>query len=599
MSEPSALTVIETPAEETPPRGRSETFCIRLWQHMRLEASGEARVCCDYTRGCIEQDGVRVSTDRQSLMEIWNADTMRELRRAMVEGRRVDGCEECYTAEAHGGVSTRLSDNMAWERAGLRERRATFDEMTAEAVDHDFSLPKLPAIIEVEADNLCNFKCRMCNSASSSLIAKDPVQRKWDRIQHSPHEAPEAEIDPGKMRRAWPIESLIDELAKDTGSEVKQLSFLGGEPFLLPQIPRLLERLVAAGRAGQMSLLFISNGSVVPEWLSLAAQFSRVDVAISVDGYANDYEYIRFPGRWSKLTHNLQLLRRIPNVTLSVTTTIQVNNVLGITRLFRYLDSVEICFTGHLLHYPGHHAVSALPSSIRRLAASRLREYAEDDCRLENRAQVLSFVAQMEASGDSGDPGRLRNFMLFTNDLDASRGQSIRRTDPELVALLEQAGFPWLDETRYAPADGAMRVRRHRRLVPKEVYSANVTLQRELGATVKSLRDELVQTRGRSRMAEEQARIHEEAARIRDEEARTREDAARPRDEEVGRMRLELARVRLGFDQVCAAIDQGRGAFDQVRASRSWRMMRPLRSAGRTLRRWLPGGSSRGKPAAG
>jgi hypothetical protein len=36
----------------------------------------------------------------------------------------------------------------------------------------------------------------------------------------------------------------------------------------------------------------------------------------------------------------------------------------------------------------------------------------------------------------------LRDFMLYTNDLDASRGQSIHRTDPELVELLEQAGFP-------------------------------------------------------------------------------------------------------------------------------------------------------------
>jgi len=595
MSDSDTLVVTGDPEREPPVHAKSGSFCVRLWQHMRIDASGRAQVCCAYTGDHVAQDGVPVSTDRQSLMEIWNADTMRELRRDMVAGRRVAGCEVCYRAEDRGGDSIRLTDNAAWEQGWLNQPRITFDTMVAEAVEHDFNLPKLPARIEVEVGNLCNFRCRMCNSFSSSRIARDPVQRKWDGFQYSPHEVPEVEINPGQIRRVRAIENLVDELADDSGSEVKQLCFFGGEPFLVREIPRLLERLVAVGRARQLSLMFISNGSVVPEWLSLATQFRRVDLAVSVDGYANDFEYIRFPGRWSKLTRNLQLFKKIPNVYFQVTATIQVNNVLGLTRLFRYLDSVEIEFAGYLLHYPPHLPVSVLPSPIRRLAAARLMEYAEDDCRPEHRALVLSFAAQIEAGDEDGDPGLLRDFMLMTNDLDRSRGQSIRRTDPELVALLEQAGFPWLDETLHARADGAT----HARPAPMEAYSASVTLQRQLGSTVKSLRDELVQARDRLRMTEEQVRIREEEARVRDEEAKICEDAARLRDEEAGRVRLELARAQLAFDQACVALDQVRGAFDQIRGSRSWRMTRPLRSTGRTLRRWLPGRGSRGKPATG
>src|SRR5277367_4049811 len=116
MTDSNTLDVAVPPDAKPQAHGAPESFCVRLWQHMRLEASGEARVCCLHQGGFVTQDGVEVSADRQSLMEIWNADTMREMRRAMVEGRPIAGCEMCYTAEAGGGESIRQFDNANWER---------------------------------------------------------------------------------------------------------------------------------------------------------------------------------------------------------------------------------------------------------------------------------------------------------------------------------------------------------------------------------------------------------------------------------------------------------------------------------------------------
>jgi hypothetical protein len=51
-------------------------------------------------------------------------------------------------------------------------------------------------------------------------------------------------------------------------------------------------------------------------------------------------------------------------------------------------------------------------------------------------------------SGDTfGSKTLLRDFTLFTNDLDASGMQSIHTILPELVKLLGEAGFPWVDES--------------------------------------------------------------------------------------------------------------------------------------------------------
>jgi MoaA/NifB/PqqE/SkfB family radical SAM enzyme len=453
MSDPNASPVDEASREAPEAKAPNGSFCVYLWRHLRVEGTGAPRVCCAFEGHDVSQAGVPMSVARHSLEEIWNSDMMRSLRRDMAEGRRIVGCRQCYVDEERGGVSMRMRENASFERGWLNEGRVTIGELIALTVDNEFRVPTLPASLEIEVGNLCNFKCRMCSGNASTLIAKDPVHQRWAEDQFSaPYHDPAVPTGFYHFRRASSIEKLGVELGKAPEGEIKRISFIGGEPFLVREVKWLLEALVAAGHAQEIALLFITNGSVVPRWLDLAAKFQRVDLSVSVDGYGEHYNYIRYPGRWSQLTENLGVLREIPNVNVMVTTTLQINNALNITRLFRYLDRIGIDFAGYLLHWPRYLAVSALPLAIRQVGAERLRHYADDDCLAHNRPLVLSLAAQFEGAGDEVDPGVLRDFMLFSNDLDASRGQSIHTTDPELVRLLAECGFPWPDATVHAPA---------------------------------------------------------------------------------------------------------------------------------------------------
>jgi hypothetical protein len=44
----------------------------------------------------------------------------------------------------------------------------------------------------------------------------------------------------------------------------------------------------------------------------------------------------------------------------------------------------------------------------------------------------------------------MRSFMLFTNDLDITRGQSFHDTHRELLQLIVDTGFTWTNETLHA-----------------------------------------------------------------------------------------------------------------------------------------------------
>jgi hypothetical protein len=50
------------------------------------------------------------------------------------------------------------------------------------------------------------------------------------------------------------------------------------------------------------------------------------------------------------------------------------------------------------------------------------------------------------------DPKLLDEFMLFTNDLDASRGQNFASVNSELLGFIEASGVCWNDKTKFAPA---------------------------------------------------------------------------------------------------------------------------------------------------
>ena len=93
-----------------------------------------------------------------------------------------------------------------------------------------------------------------------------------------------------------------------------------------------------------------------------------------------------------------------------------------------------------------------LPPSGRRLAIERLRSYAERDCLPKNRELVFGLASGLEEAGDREifDENLMRAFMLFTNDLDITRGQSFRNAHGELLELIIDAGFMWTNETYHA-----------------------------------------------------------------------------------------------------------------------------------------------------
>lgn len=428
----------------------SDTFCILPWKHLHITSDGLPHVCCAFDGFLSRDDGSPMSVYKDTLEGIWNSEEMRSVRRDMVEGKKITACEFCYKAERAGGCSKRMNETRSWEGGWLNDELVTLGTLKLQSVLSDHHLETMPVSYQLDVGNLCNLKCRMCFGTYSSRIRRDAVHGKWA-------DEPERQVEvlgsrfPGN--RPWFQEQdfILKELCRNP-EQIKDLYFLGGEPFLIKEVGDILKHLVDAGVARNVRLRFSTNGTTVkPRWIELATEFKCVNLCISIDGFGKYYEYIRYPAKWDKLISNIEVLRRLfPHGRVTASSTLQAYNALNIVDLFRYLDSIGMQFQCYIITSPRHLCPPVMPPKARRLAAERLRSYAASDCRPEKREMVLALARELDSTGDKFDLELMRDFMLFTNDLDSSRGQSFREVHPEHLELITDTGFEWTSKTLHA-----------------------------------------------------------------------------------------------------------------------------------------------------
>lgn len=241
---------------------------------------------------------------------------------------------------------------------------------------------------------------------------------------------------------------LFGEILNDP-RHLEQLHMIGGEPQLIGEVREAMRHLVQIDAARNINLYVTTNASFVnDEWATLARCFKSVTIAVSVDGCDEVHEYIRFPAKWSDLEVNLPRLRSLPNATVYLHATLQVYNMFDLSDLARYCDAIGIELQHHVLESPAYLSALAMPPEVRHEAARRLRAYGEEPAGM-NRHSFEATIAALEAPRDT-DSALIKEFMVFTNDLDISRGQDFASSFTELKDWLSASCFEWTAERKYS-----------------------------------------------------------------------------------------------------------------------------------------------------
>ncbi|MBI2240480.1 MAG: SPASM domain-containing protein [Magnetospirillum gryphiswaldense] len=152
----------------------SDTFCALPWMHLLITSYGGAQVCC-LARDMLKEHGRQVSLYTATLDDVWNCDSLRRIRRNMLNGSPSPECQLCYDNEANKIRSERIEESRHWET----QEGFTID-VARQHTDGDgrTTIPR-PRYYQLLVSNACNLSCRMCNSEASSRVEHDAIHHAW------------------------------------------------------------------------------------------------------------------------------------------------------------------------------------------------------------------------------------------------------------------------------------------------------------------------------------------------------------------------------------------------------------------------------------
>ena len=260
----------------------------------------------------------------------------------------------------------------------------------------------------------------------------------------------EGEISSGLAKEPWFKDRLwLFEALLKKPERLRGLYLTGGEPMIQMEAEEIVGYLVQEELAPEITLELNTNCTVLKDTLlNKFHHFKRIYIGLSIDAYDLYYEYIRYPAKWHIIRKNIAKLINLPSDKFTVTAVsiLHAYNALNIVDLLRYFDKIGMGCGIEVASEPKFIALGVLPTRVRMLAAGRLRAYANSDCPTVRRTHILALADVIETIQDNCSRESLHALMLFTNDLDATRGQDFRKVHSELLGMIEEEGFKWVEE---------------------------------------------------------------------------------------------------------------------------------------------------------
>lgn len=390
-----------------------DKFCVLPWISLEASPVGTVRPCCLADDEIVDNTGKKFQLGHSDFDQIRNSDHMIQLRKQFLAGEQPKTCRRCWAEEDAGRVSKRM------HTLDRLKHLSGLDDFSADA--------KSLMFVDFKLGNICNLKCRICGSWSSSTYAVE-------EIAHSSGNSKTTFAYQMLQQGRWPREQteFWQELERHS-DQLRYLEFTGGEPFMIQEHFDLLKQLVQRGHASNIEIHYNTNGTQYPRGAEeIWRNFKHVEIAFSIDDLGARFEYQRSGAVWSDVERNIMLFRemrqRNSNISLQVCCTANVFNVLYLAEVADWIAQQDFDFVyWNMLHDAPQHCIANLPELAKRQIAdrmmSRARHYRQD----------LQGIVDFMFSRTGTDGRALKQNIRM---LDQRREQNLRLVEPELAEIL-------------------------------------------------------------------------------------------------------------------------------------------------------------------
>lgn len=390
------------------------------WISIETSPIGTARPCCLAREEITDDKGVKFDLNKDNLKTIYHSEYMKNLRKQFLTGEKPETCKLCWDEEAAGRTSKRIHS-----RVRLKELYTI--------VDWENSYPEQLWFLDLKLGNICNLKCRICGSWSSSKWADEELKympEGFDKKQHIAYQ--------WLKQGAWPRnkESNFWDNLKSLLPNIKYLEFTGGEPWLITEHINLLEYAVSNGYSKNIDIHYNTNATQWPENLvELWKDFGRIDIAFSVDNVGERFEYERHGANWIEANkiidsvHDLQ--KTFTNITTQLCFTVNVQNVFYLDELLDWADTKgfgDIYF--NIMHSPSHMSIQYMTSEAQSLILSKLEN---TNWKKDRYRQEINNLIQFIKNGTGSDG---QDFLFKMKRTDKFRNENFLKTHREIALAM-------------------------------------------------------------------------------------------------------------------------------------------------------------------
>lgn len=396
-----------------------DRFCVLPWISLEASPIGTVRPCCLADDEIVDDSGKKFNLRNANLGDVQRSQHMTQLRQEFLTDQKPNTCRKCWNEEESGRTSKRMH---------------TLDRLKHILGDQTWNLDAKPLMfLDLKLGNICNLKCRICGSWSSSQYAAEEI--KWTPREHQKqtfaYEMLQAGNWPRQNNHFW---QQIDQHICD----IRYIEFTGGEPFMIQEHFDMLQGIVDRGVAHQVEIHYNTNGTIFPEHApEIWQHFKTVEIAVSIDDVGERFEYQRANADWIEVLKNMakfkQLRATMSNIQLQCCTTVNVFNVRYLKYVADWINYQTFDFVyWNIMHDAWYFSIASLPTS----AKVELSAYL-DNCNPPERFKTeFKQIKTFMLNGNSSDGAETCKKIQET---DQHRNQSFKKTFPEMAAILKIA----------------------------------------------------------------------------------------------------------------------------------------------------------------
>jgi len=276
---------------------KNKSLCPLPFAGLYIEPAGDVK-CCSISKETLG------NIHNESIENMINGDTVKKIRREMLQEKFPSNCAECYQKEeGMKNINFNQISNRLYHMGKLGNSPTKLYED-----EHHFELQQL----DVRWRNTCNGACVYCDPSLSSRWAVELNQE-------------------NKMTKDA-MQTSVDYVYGNIGS-VKMLYLCGGEPMMMKENIKLLE--IVRQTNPKMDVRVNTNLSNLDNPIfEILKSLPNVHWILSAEATDKKFEYIRYPLKWKTFIKNFNLIKTLKHkISLNMSW-----NILNAYGIFEFID---------------------------------------------------------------------------------------------------------------------------------------------------------------------------------------------------------------------------------------------------------------------